>query len=248
MDNWKSMLNIIDQNNKWYKYEDPGGWHDPDKLEVGNGGMTTNKYRTHFSLWAISKTPLLIGCDVTNITKDTWDILTNPEVITVNQDKLGEQRRKIKVTNLTYPNNNLNKLEQSILKLFECNGNKEQKGYIRDGGSIWNNNEDLCIEVITGLKRGGQVLTYKFKNNLKVSKDPDSLRQKWIYSTENKTIITENKFKCVSLYNSDNLIFGTHECEGIESQNWEYNEKDNTFKSMGKCLSSQNIFEQTELW
>jgi alpha-galactosidase len=109
MDNWKSMLNIIDQNNKWYKYGGPGGWNDPDMLEVGNGGMTTIEYRTHFSLWAISKAPLLIGCDVTNMTKDTWDILTNPEVIAVNQDKLGEQGRKIKVTNLTYPNNNLNK-------------------------------------------------------------------------------------------------------------------------------------------
>ena len=90
--------------------------------------MTTNKYRIHFSLWTINKATLLIGCDLTNITKDTCDILTNPEVIAVNQDKLGEQGRKIKVTNLTYPNNNLNKLEQSILKSVECNGNKEQKG------------------------------------------------------------------------------------------------------------------------
>ena len=248
MDNWKSMLNIIDQNNKWYKYGGPGGWNDPDMLEVGNGGMTTIEYRTHFSLWAISKAPLLIGCDVTNMTKDTWDILTNPEVIAVNQDKLGEQGRQIKVTNLTYPNNYINKLEESILELVECNGNIEQKWYIRDDGSISNNNEDLCMEVITGLKRGDQVLTYKCKKNLKVSKDPDSLRQKWIYSTENKTIISENNFKCLDLYHSDNIILGAHECDGSESQNWEYNEKDHTFKSMGKCLSSQRVFEQTEVW
>ena len=242
------MLNIIDQNNKWYKYGGPGGWNDPDMLEVGNGGMTTIEYRTHFSLWAISKAPLLIGCDVTNMTKDTWDILSNEEVIAVNQDELGEQGRKIKIPNLTYPLNYPNKLEESFLELVDCNNNNEQKWYIKDDGSISNNNEDLCMEVITNLKRGGQILTSKCKQNLKLSKDPDSLRQKWIYSPENKTIITENNFKCLDLYNSYNTIIGTHECDGRESQNWEYNEKEHTFKSMGKCLSSQRLLEQTEVW
>ena len=59
--------------------------------------MTTTEYKTHFSLWAISKAPLLIGCDVTNMSNDTWNILTNKEVIAINQDKLGEQGRKIKI-------------------------------------------------------------------------------------------------------------------------------------------------------
>lgn len=66
-------------------------------LEVGNGGMTANEYRTHMSLWAISKAPLIIGCDVRNISKETIDILTNPEVIAVNQDSLGFQAKKIRI-------------------------------------------------------------------------------------------------------------------------------------------------------
>lgn len=68
-------------------------------LEVGNGGMTANEYRTHMSLWAISKAPLIIGCDVRNISKESLDILTNPEVIAVNQDTLGLQAKKIRIDN-----------------------------------------------------------------------------------------------------------------------------------------------------
>ena len=57
-DNWNSMINIIDENDKWYEYAGPGGWNDPDMLEVGNGGMTLTEYKTHFALWSISKAPL----------------------------------------------------------------------------------------------------------------------------------------------------------------------------------------------
>ena len=66
-------------------------------LEVGNGGMTLNEYRSHMSLWSISKSPLIIGCDVRNISQETLDILTNPEVIAVNQDSLGLQGKKVRI-------------------------------------------------------------------------------------------------------------------------------------------------------
>ncbi|PWZ41626.1 Phytoene dehydrogenase, chloroplastic/chromoplastic [Zea mays] len=68
---------------------------DPDMLEVGNGGMTLAEYRSHFSIWALMKAPLLIGCDVRNMTSETMEILSNKEVIQVNQDPLGVQGRKI---------------------------------------------------------------------------------------------------------------------------------------------------------
>ena len=64
-------------------------------LEVGNGGMTDAEYRTHFSLWSISKAPLIIGCNVLNMSAATLSTLTNPEVIAVNQDPLGVQGRKV---------------------------------------------------------------------------------------------------------------------------------------------------------
>jgi hypothetical protein len=64
-------------------------------LEVGNGGMTDAEYVSHFSLWAISKAPLLIGCDVSKMSAATLSILSNPEVIAVNQDPLGVQGKKV---------------------------------------------------------------------------------------------------------------------------------------------------------
>ncbi len=64
-------------------------------LEVGNGGMTDREYLTHFSPCSIGKTPLIIGCDVTNMSATTLSILTNLEVTAVNQDSLGMQERKV---------------------------------------------------------------------------------------------------------------------------------------------------------
>ena len=64
-------------------------------LEVGNGGMTLEEEKIHFGLWCLSKAPLLIGCDITNLSKETFEILTNPEIIAINQDLLGIQGRKI---------------------------------------------------------------------------------------------------------------------------------------------------------
>nr|XP_043614934.1 alpha-galactosidase 3 [Erigeron canadensis] len=94
-DTWASMISIADLNDKWASYAGPGGWNDPDMLEVGNGGMTYLEYRSHFSIWALMKAPLLIGCDVRNMTAETFEILSNKEVIAVNQDPLGIQGRKV---------------------------------------------------------------------------------------------------------------------------------------------------------
>ncbi|KAL1559383.1 Alpha-galactosidase 3 [Salvia divinorum] len=94
-DTWESMTGIADINDKWAAYAGPGGWNDPDMLEVGNGGMTYQEYRSHFSIWALMKAPLIIGCDVRNMTAETYEILANEEVISVNQDPLGVQGTKV---------------------------------------------------------------------------------------------------------------------------------------------------------
>ena len=98
-DSWDSMLSRADENDKWAQYAGPGGWNDPDMLEVGNGGMTTAEYEAHFSLWCLMKAPLLIGCDLRDIDNEALRILTNKEVIAINQDKLGVQGNKTKSDN-----------------------------------------------------------------------------------------------------------------------------------------------------
>ena len=95
-DNWESMIELADVNAMLADGSGPGGWNDPDVLEVGNGGMTTTEYETHFSLWCLMKAPLLVGCDLRNIDDESLRILTNSEVIAVNQDKMGVQGTKKK--------------------------------------------------------------------------------------------------------------------------------------------------------
>lgn len=77
------------------KYAGPGAWNDPDMLEVGNGGMSTDQYQSHFALWALLKAPLLIGCDLNKVSSDTLKILGNSEIIAINQDELGIQGDRI---------------------------------------------------------------------------------------------------------------------------------------------------------
>jgi alpha-galactosidase len=73
------------------RYAKPGHWNDPDMLEVGNGGMSADQYRTQMSLWAILAAPLLAGNDLSKMDETTKSILMNREVIEVDQDKLGIQ-------------------------------------------------------------------------------------------------------------------------------------------------------------
>ncbi|KAM4111637.1 hypothetical protein ACJW30_05G082000 [Castanea mollissima] len=95
-DIWESITSIADENNVWGRYAGPGRWNDPDMLEVGNGGMSLEEYQSHFSIWAIMKAPLLIGCDIRSASRETLRILGNKEAIDVNQDPLGVQARKIR--------------------------------------------------------------------------------------------------------------------------------------------------------
>ncbi len=77
------------------RFAGPGHWNDPDMLEVGNGGMTTEEYRTHMSLWVLLAAPLLAGNDLTQMTPDTISLLTNRDVIAVDQDPLGKQAERV---------------------------------------------------------------------------------------------------------------------------------------------------------
>jgi alpha-galactosidase len=94
-DRWESMTRIGFGQNDLAQYAKPGHWNDPDMLEVGNGGMTTDEYKTHMSLWAILAAPLLAGNDIRNMTPETKAILLNREVIAIDQDKAGIQGKRI---------------------------------------------------------------------------------------------------------------------------------------------------------
>jgi alpha-galactosidase len=89
------VMAILDQQVGLQSYAGPGHWNDPDMLEVGNGAMNDTEYRSHFSLWAILAAPLVAGNDLRNMRPEIHDILTNKEVIAVDQDALGRQGERV---------------------------------------------------------------------------------------------------------------------------------------------------------
>lgn len=92
---FESILHIIDLNADLWKYSGPGHVNDMDMLQVGRG-MTYEEDKAHFSMWAIMTSPLLAGNDLTKMSKETIEILTNKEIIAINQDPLVYQARRLK--------------------------------------------------------------------------------------------------------------------------------------------------------
>ncbi|MCR4615065.1 MAG: alpha-galactosidase [Clostridiales bacterium] len=102
---WASVLGIYEINVRLAKYAGPGGWNDPDMLEVGNGSLSLEENRTHFSLWCMMAAPLILGNDVRKFIgidgkpddeNELYRIITNRDMIAIDQDKLGVQCRRIK--------------------------------------------------------------------------------------------------------------------------------------------------------
>lgn len=105
MPKWFSVLGIYEFNVMLYKYSGIGSWNDPDMLEVGNGNLTYEENKSHFTLWCMMAAPLILGNDVrkfikpdgsVDINNPTYKILSNKKLISVNQDKLGIQCRRVK--------------------------------------------------------------------------------------------------------------------------------------------------------
>ena len=102
---WSSVVGIYEHNVRLAKYAGPGAWNDPDMLEVGNGKLTHEENKSHFSLWCMMNAPLILGNDVRKFIKEdgtvdtenkVYQILTNKKMIAINQDPLGVQCRRIK--------------------------------------------------------------------------------------------------------------------------------------------------------
>jgi alpha-galactosidase len=92
---WNNVLSNLDANALHASSAGPGAWNDPDMLEVGNGGMNSTEDQAHFAMWAIEAAPLFAGNNITNMSATTKSILTNSEVIAVDQDAAGIQGKKV---------------------------------------------------------------------------------------------------------------------------------------------------------
>jgi alpha-galactosidase len=102
-DTWRSMSTIGFNQDKAAPFAKPGNWNDPDMLIVGHVGwgrphptrLTPDEQYTHISLWCLLDAPLLIGCDMSQLDEFTLNLLSNDEVIAVNQDALGKQASRV---------------------------------------------------------------------------------------------------------------------------------------------------------
>lgn len=108
MAKWISIHSIYSRTIKLYNYAGPGHWNDPDMLEVGNGNLTEEENKTHFSLWCMMAAPLILGNDIRrfigadgepNFNNPTLKTVTNKSLIIIDQDPLGKAAKKIKSEN-----------------------------------------------------------------------------------------------------------------------------------------------------
>ena len=107
---WSSILGIYEINVKLADYSGVGGWNDPDMLEVGNGNLTVEENKAHFTLWCMLSAPLILGNDIrefidadgnVDYNNKILQIVTNRELIAVDQDKKGVQCRRMKTNAIT---------------------------------------------------------------------------------------------------------------------------------------------------
>lgn len=96
IENFMGFTKILDLQVGLETYAGPGHWNDPDMLEVGNGELTYDENVSHFSLWCILAAPLMLGNDVRSMSDEVLGIITNKELIAVNQDPLGRQGKKVR--------------------------------------------------------------------------------------------------------------------------------------------------------
>ena len=93
---WFWIKTIYSRNVKLWKYASPGHFNDPDMLEVGNGKLTYHQNLSHFALWCMMSAPLVLGNDLRKISKPVLDMVTNRDLIAIDQDALGKQAKRIK--------------------------------------------------------------------------------------------------------------------------------------------------------
>lgn len=246
MDSWTSMLQNIDKNNQIAQNVGPGEWKDPDVLVVGNGGMNYEEYKTHFSLWAISKAPLIISCDITKMSDETYKILSNEEIIAINQDPLGIQGEKIK-TNQSLSENEDNLSENKDIILARCDGTDRQKWVIRNDGSIRNPDGEICLE-IPRCHRGKIQLQTSRCHIGQSSYCESSLNQDWSLEEDGTISSRMEENKCLNVFDFSSNIIQVDKCNLQGSKGWDYSELSKTIGFQGKCLTRASIVDSLEVW
>lgn len=154
--------------------------------------MTDAEYVTHFSLWSITKAPLIIGCDVTKMSAATLSTLTNPEVIAVNQDPLGIQGKKVALT----PSKSLNATK--AVAVGNCSTassgvdpRRQQWTYHPQDGSIRSTLNGRCLSIVNCNTGGGASIILSDCEIGAAQAQCQGKNQQWIAGTADQTIVSQ---------------------------------------------------------
>jgi len=248
-DNYVSMINLVEKNNANAKYAHPGFWNDIDMLEVGNGGMTLSEYRTHFTMWCISKAPLILGNDISIMNSDDLALVKNTEAIAINQDSLGTQGVKV-ATQLSSTAG----LPDGVI-VADCNSNSATQKWSIDSstGAITNLGDKGCLD-IPNCNTGTIQLQTETCHLSDTTKCEASKNQMWNHtSTEQIKSIMDGK--CLDVYNYTGPEVQTYDCKtsgNMTNQQFTFNstsgELRSAITSKALCLDVGNSAAPLEVW
>lgn len=178
---WPWIKIIYNKTVKLYEYAGIGGWNDPDMLEVGNGKLTYDENISHFSLWCMMCAPLILGNDLRKISQNVLDIVTNKNMIAINQDKLGKPAKRIikgKVDVLVKPlfngsvavcffnkSNRVKDYKLDIKKIIADDYANLKKCNKYTALDLWENTETEIFDMISAKINGHGVKVFKLMLN-----------------------------------------------------------------------------------
>jgi len=234
-------------------------------LEVGNGGMTNAEYISHFSLWAIMKSPLLVGCDVTNMSQSTMDILLNTEVIAINQDRAGKQGHVVSSTLYEHAAPRVQvPMGSTNVIVTACN--------TKDTAQTWTYGSDqkfriqadgrcLDIDECNTDPNGDNVSVYDchtFEEDEKKRKGKpraDCAGKNQLWTVSGTQIIAQLDSYCLDVYEgSDGSQYDrnvqTFPCHSSSNEQWVFNSTTGQILNTGtgKCLGLDNGAAQTQVY
>jgi len=233
---WDCVVPHVDWQNVFADYFGPGGFGDMDILEVGNGVLTPDEGKAHFSLWAVMKSPLLIGCDlskpdcISNVT-----IFTNPEVLAISQDALALPARRVwSVGDKGVPYGKSGVCGQEELPqntvIRECDPNDPYQIWMRSSnGSIILPLTGECLQLDSGQSNQCSQNWGVWTNNVASSlcNDPASScggkQTLWTYNEITRTLINNASGQCLTVH-SALVNVGALPCDisrqGMQTWSW----------------------------
>jgi alpha-galactosidase len=247
-DNWATMINRVDLNEPLYAAAAPGSWNDPDMLEVGNGGMNEDEYVTHFSLWCIMKSPLLIGCDITSMSDATKRILMNTEAIAVNQDPLGVQGHRV------WTDAGVEDATNAVIET--CSQTVSQQWATYPAGKITWEPDGRCLDIdeCDESLLGNNVSIYPCHDTEEEeeNKDCQGKNQLWAINDDG-TITSGLDQQCLDVYEGVdptkyNRNVQAYPCHGSDNQQWSFKNGALVNKGTGKCLAVHPGPGTLEVW